>query len=302
MPVTRIGLGLTTMLPYSLSTLLLLIGYHGLPAAASAAASAAAWFAQQYATLTIERVVGEDQTKPVAVITTAPLPSTITPTTTITSTWTEAISSVQGFHSAKVNVTMEYLILPNRTDIPITSSDFWDQFYSSKPTRTIPTNYYVPVTIKNLPSCTKTEYTYTDSVEIELPTFLRAAATDESLASFVTTYASTISTNLGGQAATTTVCDVYLKSDAVPGPEEAFVGEYYLTECVDPRRSTCSTGENTAATGDGGCNGLYPPTAAAQTTDGHEPTPTGGAASWQAQSCWGLGCFSMLIYLLCLAF
>lgn len=89
------------------------------------------------------------------------------------------------------------------------------------------------MTVKNLPSCTKTEYTYTDSAEIELPASLTAQATDESLASFVTTYASTISTNLGGHAATTTICDVYLKSDAATDAQKAFVPEYYFTECVD---------------------------------------------------------------------
>ena len=282
------------MLPHGFSTLLLFTSYQALPAAA--------WFIEQYATLTVLPMVGEDKTQPVAVTTTAPLPSTVTPTTTITSTWTEAVSRVGGVDRAKVDVTMEYLILPNRTDIPVASWDYFDRFYPSKTADTMRTNYYVPVTVKNLPSCTKTEYTYTDSVEIELPASLTAQATDESLVSFVTTYASTISTNLGGQAATTTVCDVYLKNDAVPGADEAFVGEYYLTECVDPRRSTCSAGENTAATGAGGCNGLYPPTAAAQTTDVNEPTPTGGAASSRAQSFWGLGCLSMLIYLLCLTF
>lgn len=267
------------------------MGYHALPAAA--------WFVEQYATLTVLPMVGKDKTQPVAVTSTAPLPSTVTPTSTITTTWADDISRVGSFGHAKVNVTMEYLILPNRTDIPIASLDYWDKYYPTKPAGEMRTNYYVPVTIKNLASCTKTKYTYTDSAEIELPASLTAQATDESLASLVTTYASTISTNLGGQAVTTTVCDVYLNGDAVPDAQEAFVPEYYLTKCVDPRRGTCSAGENTAATGAGGCNGPYPPTAAgaAPTTDGDKPTPTGGAASYGAQS-WDLRCLSILIYLL----
>ncbi|KAJ4118622.1 hypothetical protein NW765_017509 [Fusarium oxysporum] len=90
-------------------------------------------------------------------------------------------------------------------------------------------------------------------------------ATDSSLVELVTTYVSTISTNLGGQAVTTSRCDVYFNAEAVPVgyPDIGIDGESLLSECVDPRRSHCTEdGENDAATGAGGCKGPYPPTEA----------------------------------------
>lgn len=286
---------MATMLPNSFTNLLLLlIASHSLPGTA--------WLIEQYATLTVLPMVGKDRTEPIPVTSTAPLPSTVTPISTITTFGKDSVTAIDDYGYAALNVTTEYMILPNRTDLPLSTIDSWGQSSStSEPEPTISTNYYLPLTISNLPSCTQTEYTYTESVEVWLPSTLTAQATDGSLAMFVTTYTSTISTNLGGQPVTATVCDVYLRGDAVPGAQEGFVDDYYLTECVDPRHSTCSGGQNTEATGSGGCNGMYPPTGAAQATTGgieDGPTPTGGAASRRVQSGWRLGYISFFVYLL----
>lgn len=125
-------------------------------------------------------------------------------------------------------------------------------------------HYYAPVTLSNTTSCIKTIFTYTDSIDVALPDSLTAQSTESSLATYVTTYSSTISTNLGGQAVITSRCDVYLNSEAVPSA--TILNDGYMTERVDPRRATCSAEENQKATGSGGCNGLYPPTGTSNPT------------------------------------
>jgi cytochrome c5 len=80
---------------------------------------------------------------------------------------------------------------------------------------TITTNYYAPVIISNPASCTRTSFAYTTAKSLSLrptvtgiPDFDQQAIQDAH-ALVVTTYVSTLSTNLGGQDVTTSVCDVY---------------------------------------------------------------------------------------------
>ncbi|CEL03937.1 hypothetical protein ASPCAL05073 [Aspergillus calidoustus] len=218
--------------------------------------------------------------------------ASVFPTSTSIAVWTDYLPATQnGLGRAVINVTTSYLILPTKpTNLPVLTDP---PTASATP---IETNYYIPVTVSNPESCTLTDFTYTDTIGIRVPTPLAARATGSDLALLVTTYESTISTNLGGQPVTTLVCDVYLKSGAVPvvdGDLEVY-GAGLLSECVDPREHLCtSPGQNSAATGSGGCFGAYPPTAVgssnqASTTGAADsvaaPTETGGGPrSWSSQ-------------------
>lgn len=257
----------------------------------------AAWQVTYYATETVLPLAWGGKTTTITpVVTTAPL--TVTPISTSTAYSTDYAQGRQLDHG-RINVTTEYLILPNVTGLPVSAFYlFAPPSESNTASPTIITHYYVPVNFSNPKSCTKTTFTYTDSIDVVLPDSLTAQATDSSLAAYVTTYVSTISTNLGGQAVTTSRCDVYLNSQAVP--EATILNNGYLTECVDPRRSTCSAGQNQKATGSGGCNGLYPPTAASNPTStstagtAEQPIKTGGA-SVVKQSIGSLGLWSMVM-------
>ncbi|KAJ5397065.1 hypothetical protein N7509_005178 [Penicillium cosmopolitanum] len=264
-----------------------------------------AWLVKYYATEEIKHGWGTTvQTTVSPVVTTAPL--TVEPTSTSTTYSTDYITRTDG-GNYRINVTIEYLILPNVTNLPISAFYVWDP---PVPTQnpSVTTNYYLPVTLSNPASCTKTEFTYTDSARILLPKFLKAQATESTIATFVSNYVSTISTNLGGQEVTTSRCDVYMNDKIVPMASiDLFDYERYLTECIDPRRSMCSSGENTEATGTGGCLGVYPPTgtadSASTTTTSNgvaDPTQTGAATTlrssirplsilaciWATLTCW----------------
>jgi hypothetical protein len=259
------------------------------------AQSSAAWQLTYYATETVLPLAWGGKTTTITpVVTTAPL--TVTPISTSTAYSTDYAQGRKLDHG-KINVTTEYLILPNVTGLPVSAFDLFAP-PSESSSATITTHYYVPVTLSNPASCTKTTFTYTDSIDVVLPNSLTAQATDSSLAAYVTTYVSTISTNLGGQAVTTSRCDVYLNSKAAP--EATILNNGLITECVDPRRSTCSAGENQKATGSGGCNGLYPPTGASNPTStstagtAEQPTKTGGA-SVASQSIGLLGLWSLVM-------
>jgi hypothetical protein len=255
----------------------------------------AAWQVTYYATETIlPSAWGGKTTTITPVVTTAPL--TVSPISTSTDYSTDYAQG-KGLDHGKINVTTEYLILPNVTGLPVSAFYlFAPPSESTAASPTIVTHYYVPVTLSNPTSCTKTTFTYTDSIGVALPSSLTAQATDSSLAAYVTTYVSTISTDLGGQAVTTSRCDVYLNSKTVP--EATILNNGLITECVDPRRSTCSAGENQKATGSGGCNGLYPPTAASNPTStstaggAEQPTKIGGA-SVVRQSAGSLGLWGL---------
>ncbi|KAK2926321.1 CRAL/TRIO, N-terminal domain, partial [Fusarium oxysporum f. sp. vasinfectum] len=208
--------------------------------------------------ITTEIVPDYNQTETVEL--TAPL--TVSPVTERTISRTDYfVATENGDGRAVVDVTTIEVRLPTSAALPTSTSG------SSAP-RTEPsieTHYYAKAVVSNPSSCTKTKFTYTDSIGVSLPDSLTDQATDSSLVELVTTYVSTISTNLGGQAVTTSRCDVYFNADAVPVgyPDIGIDGESLLSECVDPRRSHCTEdGENDAATGAGGCKGPYPPTEA----------------------------------------
>jgi hypothetical protein len=108
-------------------------------------------------------------------------------------------------------------------------------------------------------------------------------ATQSVEALLVTTYVTTLSTNMGGQAVTTTVCDVYLRSDAAFGVE--YVAEStILTECMDPRDYFCRQFSSAISEGAGivgtkttceRTGQTYPPTAVAGAAS---PTKSSGAS------------------------
>jgi hypothetical protein len=108
---------------------------------------------------------------------------------------------------------------------------------------TITTNYYVPVVISNPVSCTRTSFAYTTAKSLSpLPTVssileFDQQATQSAHALAVTTYVSTLGTNLADEYVTTTVCDVYLREGAVGGvgPDTGV-----HSQCVDPRVQECS--------------------------------------------------------------
>ena len=141
---------------------------------------------------------------------------------------------------------------------------------------TVSTRYFAPLTIQPPSSCTKTSFSYTSSQQvypgnIETSRIL-PEATESAQAWFITTYVVTISTDLGGQAVTTSLVDVYLSADAVRGivPEAESI---LLTQCVDPSISLCAT--SSPALQQYGCGALpitYPPA----TTAGHAGGGGGG--------------------------
>ncbi|KAJ4075652.1 hypothetical protein NW760_015411 [Fusarium oxysporum] len=208
--------------------------------------------------ITTEIVPDYNQTETVEL--TAPL--TVSPVTERTTSRTDYfVATENGDGRAVVDVTTIEVRLPTSAALPTSASG------SSAPRTesSIETHYYAKAVVSNPSSCTKTKFTYTDSIGVSLPDSLTDQATDSSLVELVTTYVSTISTNLGGQAVTTSRCDVYFNAEAVPVgyPDIGIDGESLLSECVDPRRSHCTEdGENDAATGAGGCKGPYPPTEA----------------------------------------
>ncbi|KAH7187589.1 hypothetical protein DER44DRAFT_890543 [Fusarium oxysporum] len=208
--------------------------------------------------ITTEIMPDYNQTETVGL--TAPL--TVSPVTERTTSRTDYfVATENGDGRAVVDVTTIEVRLPTSAALPTSASG------SSAPRTesSIETHYYAKAVVSNPSSCTKTKFTYTDSIGVSLPDSLTDQATDSSLVELVTTYVSTISTNLGGQAVTTSRCDVYFNAKAVPVgyPDIGIDGESLLSECVDPRRSHCTEdGENDAATGAGGCKGPYPPTKA----------------------------------------
>ncbi|KAL2847549.1 hypothetical protein BJY01DRAFT_164981 [Aspergillus pseudoustus] len=230
--------------------------------------------------------------------------STVYPTGPVTPTSTSAATGTgyvpvtdDNGYMLELITTTSYLFLPtDATDLPIATTTAESGIVEDGETTTsITTKYYMPLTVSNPESCTLTDFTYTEALGLEFTKpWMRERATESDLALLVTTYESVISTNLGGQPVTTSRCDVYLKSDAIPveDPNDEYKFDGLLSECVDPRPSVCTgTGQNAAATGSEGCRGAYPPTAAAhqEAPTGEddsvpEPTETGGGSSWKHRS------------------
>jgi hypothetical protein len=169
-------------------------------------------------------------------------------------------------------------------------------------TTTVTTRYWVPLTISNPASCTKTSFSYTSSQQqypnllapgalggLNVGSVMSAEATEPAQMLFITTYVVTVSTNMGGQAVTTSVVDVYLKSDAVQGvipmPEASL-----LSQCVDPSSLLCQT--SSPAVGDYGCGPTnpitYPPRSAA-VTGGASPTGSGSSTAATTSKKSGVG-------------
>ncbi len=140
---------------------------------------------------------------------------------------------------------------------------------------TITTTYWAPVHLANPTSCTKTSFDYTTASTVALPSQwipdIAQQATQSVEALLVTTYVKTLSINMGGQAVTTSVCDVYLRTDAVLAV--IYTAESsLLRECVDPRDYACNQLTSALAQGAGvvgtkttceRSGQTYPPVAAA---------------------------------------
>ena len=139
--------------------------------------------------------------------------------------------------------------------------------------------------VSNPASCTQTSYEYTTRKDVNLPyayTDIPDAsrqATEKDQALLVTTWISTLSTNLGGQAVTTSICDVYLKEGVIGGvgPRAELSA---MSECVDPRvyscdyRTSLTPGVECLTTGQ-----TYPPTEASgvnSAVNTGAPTRVGG--------------------------
>lgn len=228
--------------------------------------SAVAW------TSTVYLVVGPSYYSPVSstiTYTTKVLPTGPVSTTSTTST-TQKSTLLQDSASYVVSVTTFFLAPGGAV------CDLDNLKCPTKPgiaASTINTTYHVAVTIDSPPSCTgKSTFHYTtvhtlsgltpayENTDVQT---LRTQATDPSAAAFVTTYATTLSINLGGQPVVRTVCQLYLRDGAFVGlrPTSELP---YLDRCVDPRRYLACAG-SLAETG--GCptgaetGEPYPPTA-----------------------------------------
>lgn len=235
---------------------------------------------------------------------TTPYTATVSPTgsvaptsTSITTTQTEI--SV-GTYYVELNVTVTNLYLS--TDAPVcTPSDYQFRSCPSSATTktsssTIQTNVWAAVIISNPSTCTQTSFTYTTSSEASLversysfPGIFDQATEmgSHGEALFVTTYISTISTDLGGQAVTTTRCDIWLKSDAfnyIPPASKEFS---LLTQCVDPRRYLCRNIVNTVPSCGTDWVGTYPPITGAA-TNAATGSATGGATTTKTGGVTGL--------------
>jgi hypothetical protein len=230
------------------------------------------------------------------------------------------------YHSYPITVTD--LFYPAGADV-CTSTGFKE--CSPTPTYTlsgsITTNYYAPLIISQPASCTQTSFLYTTPQSVFPPALYRTIpnavnqATESGEALFITTYVTTLSTNLGGQAVTGSVMDVYLSADKVLGVLPGYEA-YPLSQCVDPRVYSCSasTADFTVEPVTATCETtgqVYPPTAAAAAggggggdgsrSDGSgpaNPTKTGGAGGLVSfvPRTWALLSFSGIVVLFVLLY
>jgi hypothetical protein len=170
----------------------------------------------------------------------------------------------------------------------------------------ITTNYYVPFVVSNPSSCTKTSFLYTTSQTVYVQSMIDSIpnvvdqATGSAEALFVTTYVSTLSTNLGGQAVTTSICDVYLKGGEVlgliPGDEA-----YPLSQCVDPRVYLCSANSAERAIPKATCQTtgqVYPPAGQAGVVGGSDASPTTAGSPTKTGGAGGLTPLAFKIWVL----
>ena len=166
----------------------------------------------------------------------------VTPTSTnISTTLASSTANVIGW-SLTYPITLTELFLSPNASVCSAGSFGCGSPQTTTATPIIDTSYYAPLVISAPSSCTKTSFLYTTSQTVypgsigeDRSTELVDQATESSEALFITTYIYTLSTNLGGQAVTTTRCDVYLSDGAVLGLQSSDEA-YYLSQCVDPRR------------------------------------------------------------------
>lgn len=146
----------------------------------------------------------------------------------------------------------------------------------------VQTRYFVPVLITQPSSCTKTSFSYTSSLMIypeKLPGLMYTQATLSGEATFITTIVEVISTNLGGQAVTASVIEVYLNTDAVQSVKPSQQAKY-LSECVDPSSFLCPAPTPTALSfGCGPQPITYPPLAQAAGSSATQAASTAGSGT-----------------------
>ena len=165
---------------------------------------------------------------------------------TSTDTTIEPFTGFLGWTYITIDVTVTRIYLASGSASACTFSPC-KSTTTGDDSKTIATTVIAPRVITNAASCTQTSYAYTTSSRGTLEQLydtmpgIWSQVTDTGAsgpALAVSTYVVTLSTNLGGQAVTTTKCDVFLKPDQMRGltvgPEETFV-----RECVDPRRYLC---------------------------------------------------------------
>jgi len=165
------------------------------------------------------------------------------------------------------------------------------------------TDLFFPRVVANPPSCTQTAFRYTTAQTIILEGLgggfgfvsnLKPQATQSPQLLLATTYVSTISTDLDGAVATTTKCDVYLRSDAVTATQFLVASReaYLLDQCVDPRKWMCEG----AAAATGGCAVVggdgYPPASRTDSSQGNAGAVTRSfpfaAVAAAASAIWAL--------------
>ncbi|KAF7170208.1 hypothetical protein CNMCM5623_002705 [Aspergillus felis] len=192
--------------------------------------------------------------------TVCPTGSIAAPTSTSTSTGTTTIDVFYENNrigtlyetdktSVTVSITNTYLYLPPHMPVTAAASlGFMKAFmcHADRPqaTRGLETQYYAPVVISNPASCTLTGFLYTTVYSINLgPAQLLAQGMSSPNVELVTAVTQAKSTDLGGQAIQTSYTAVYLNAQAFGSAGLTIhPNEYsYLTECVDPRRYTCSS-------------------------------------------------------------
>jgi hypothetical protein len=234
---------------------------------------------------------GSHTTATYSVYPTASVSPTSTNTTTITATPYNELLNKQPISYAITVYNLFYA--PSAPVCNVHGLNSCSPLSFNTASKTITTNYWAPVLVANPTPCTKTSFAYTTASSVFLPletdvpdASSQAVGTDEAM--LVTTYLKTLSTNLGGQAVTTSVVDVYLKSEAIMGVP-ASAEEYPLSQCVDPRQYSCSSLSSELAQGAGYIGTVvptcqlsgqaYPPTTV---TGGAISTPASGTAAASA--------------------
>jgi hypothetical protein len=215
-------------------------------------------------------------------------------------TYVITITNIYLGPSASVcDTTSDYLFIGSeyKTPCPVHSSTTISTSSVDPATPTVSTRYFAPLIMANPSSCTMTSFSYTSSALIAPDSvFTRAYATfleqlvEPGVILLSTTNVFTLSTNLGGQAVTTSVCDIYVGS-GVAVVDMNYAQSSYLSQCVDPSSFLCATSYSTPDLS--GCGQMpitYPPSGHAVTGGPTSPTTstTSGACSIVTSVSWAL--------------